>query len=371
MPLWGSLPVSVAHLLLHRGHAGHAAHQDHLVDVARLEAGVVHGLLGRADHPVEQLAGELLELGPGEGHLQVERAALVHGDERLVDAGLQHRGELHLGLLGRLVEPLQGLAVLGQVDALLPAELVHDPVDDGLVEVVAAQVGVAVGGLDLEHAVAQLQDGDVEGAAAQVEHQDGLLVLLVETVGQRGRGRLVDDALDFQAGDHAGVLGGLPLGVVEVGRHGDDRLGDLGAQEGLGVALQLLQDLRRDLRRGVLPVLDLHAHVAVGTLDHLVGDDLHLFAHVGELAPHEALDGEDGVLGVGDGLALGHGADQLFPGLGESHDGRGGAAALGVGDDGRLAAFQHGHGRVGRAQVDADDLAHYISSGARCTATVH
>ena len=111
-----------------------------------------------------------------------------------------------------------------------------------------------------------------------------------------------------------------------------------------------------------LPVFDLHAHVAVGTFDHFVGDDLHLFAYVGELAPHEALDGEDGVLRVGDRLALGHGTDQLLPGLGESHNGRGGAATLGVGDDGRLAAFQHGHGRVGRAQVDADDLAHYISS---------
>ena len=365
MPLCGSLPVSCADLLLHGGHAGHAADEDHLVDVADLHAGVVHGLLGGADAPVEQLAGELLQLGPGEGHLQMERAALVHGDEGLVDAGLEHGGELHLGLLGRFVEPLQGLAVLGQVDALLLAELVDDPVDDGLVEVVAAQVGVAVRGLHLEDAVAQLEDGDVEGAAAQVEDQDGLLVFFVEAVGQRGRGRLVDDALDFQTGDDAGVLGGLPLGVVEVGRDGDDRLGDLGAQEGFSVALEFLQDLRRDLRRGVLPVFDLHAHVAVGALDHLVGDDLHLFAHVGELAPHEALDGEDGVLGVGDGLPLGDGADQLLPGLGEGHNGRGGAAALGVRDDGRLAAFQHGHSRVGRAQVDADDLAHYISSEAR------
>ena len=68
--------------------------------------------------------------------------------------------------------------------------------------------------------------GDVEGAAAQVVDGDGLILLLVQTIGQRRSGRLVDDAQDFQAGDAAGVLGGLALRVVEVGRHGDDGLGD-------------------------------------------------------------------------------------------------------------------------------------------------
>ena len=44
----------------------------------------------------------------------------------------------------------------------------------------------------------------------------------------------IDDTLHVQTGDPAGVLGGLTLGVGEVGRHGDDRLGDGLAQIGLG-----------------------------------------------------------------------------------------------------------------------------------------
>ena len=36
--------------------------------------------------------------------------------------------------------------------------------------------------------------------------------------GVRRGGRLVDDALDFQPGDASGILGGLALGIVKVGR---------------------------------------------------------------------------------------------------------------------------------------------------------
>ena len=42
-----------------------------------------------------------------------------------------------------------------------------------------------------------------------------------------------------------------------------------------------------------------------------------------EAAAHEALDREDGVAGVGDGLALGELADQPLAGLGEGDDATG------------------------------------------------
>ena len=116
--------------------------------------------------------------------------------------------------------------------ALLLLELVGDVVDQRLVPVVAAQVGVAVGREDLEDAVGHVEDRDVERAAAEVEDGDLLVLLLVEPVGQGRGGRLVDDPRDLQAGDLAGVLGRLPLAVVEVGRDGDDRLADLVARGG-------------------------------------------------------------------------------------------------------------------------------------------
>ena len=48
------------------------------------------------------------------------------------------------------------------------------PVDDPLVEVLAAQEGVAARGPHLEEAVGHLQDRDVERAAAQVVDRDEL-----------------------------------------------------------------------------------------------------------------------------------------------------------------------------------------------------
>ena len=93
-----------------------------------------------------------------------------------------------------------------------------------LVEVVATEVGVAVGRPDLEGALADLEDRDVEGAAAEVVDGDDFLALLVEAVGQRRRRRLVDDAQHLEAGDGAGVLGRLALAVVEVGRDRDHGL---------------------------------------------------------------------------------------------------------------------------------------------------
>src|SRR5260370_1094500 len=82
-------------------------------------------------------------------------------------------------------------------------------------------------------------------AAAEVEGEDRVVGLsFVEPVGERGRGRLVDDPLHLEPGDLAGILGRLPLVVVEVGGDGDHGAVDRFAKLRFGVGLQLLQDHR-------------------------------------------------------------------------------------------------------------------------------
>ena len=278
--LVGLLAEEALDRVLDLRHARHAADEHDLVDVLGLHAGVLEGLLDGRDGLVDEVRHQLLELGPRQLQAEVLGTGGIRGDERQVDLRLDRAAQLDLGLLRRLAQALDGHLVLAEVDALVLLELGHDPIDDPLVEVVAAQVGVAVGGLDLDHALADLQRGDVEGAAAEVVDGDRLVLLLVQAVGQRGRRGLVHDALHVEPGDLAGVLGGLALRVVEVGGDGDDRLGDLLTEVVLRRLLQLLQDHGRDLRRRVQLAADLDAHVAVGPLHDLVGDHLHFLGRL-------------------------------------------------------------------------------------------
>ena len=288
--------------------------------------------------PVEQVLREPLELRARHGDVEVQRTLGAGGDVGQVDRGRLRRRQLDLGLLRGLAQALHGHLVLGQVEAVVAQlELLDQVLDDALVPVVATELVVAGGRLDLDDAVADLEQGHVERAAAEVEDQDGLLlVALVEAVRERRRGGLVDDAQDVQARDLAGLLGRLALGVGEVRRDGDDRVGDGVAEVGLRVPLELLQHEGADLLGG--EVLAVDALLPVGA--------------------HVALDRPDGALDVGDRLALGDLADEDLAVLGEGHDRGGGARALGVGDHGGLAALEDGDAGVGGAEVDADRSCH-------------
>src|SRR6266446_387535 len=357
--------------LLQLRHAGRAAHQDDFVDLFRVLLRVRQALLGRLQRAVEQVLAHLLELRAGEPLDEMLGARLVGGQEGQVDLGLHRAGELDLRLLGRLLQTLENHLVLAHVDARLGTELLDQPVHDLLIHVVAAEVRVAVRGDHLDHVLADFQDGDVEGAAAVVEHGHDLVLLLVQSVGQRSRRGLVDDAAHFQPGDAAGILGRLALGVVEVGRHGDDRLAHGLAEVVLGRPLQLLQDLRADLRRAPLLSLDLHHGVAVVRLDDLERNAPALVGRLLELAAHEALDGVDGVLRIGDRLPAGDLADQDLAVLAEADDGRGEPVALLVLDHLRVAPLHDRDHRVRRAQVDSNDLLrHFVISPSNLFAAV-
>jgi hypothetical protein len=89
---------------------------------------------------------------------------------------------------------------------------------------------------------------------------------------------------------------------------------------------------------------------------HLVRDPLGLLGDLAEAAPHEPLDAVDGLLGVGDGLPLGHLAHQPLAVLGVADHRRGDAGALLVRDDDGVAPVHDRDDGVGGAQVDADDL---------------
>ncbi len=293
--------------------------------------------------------------------MQRGAAVGVHGDERLVDLGLLAGRQFDLGFFGGLFQTLQSHLVLGQVDAVFLFELVSKILHDAHVEVFATQEGVAVGRLHFEQAVVDFQDGHVEGTAAKVIDRDGLGVVLVQTIGQRRRGRFVDDPQNFQAGDLAGVLGGLTLGVVEVGRNGDDRLGHFLAQIGLGGFFHLLQGEGRDLRGRVFLTFHFDPCVAVATVNDLVRNNLLVLLdrRIVSATTDQAFHSENGVFRVGDRLAFCRLADQtLF--IFEGDDRRRGTRAFSVLDNAGLRAVHDCDTGVGGPEVNPDDFGHNI-----------
>jgi hypothetical protein len=275
------------------------------------------GLLGA----LEERVGELFELGAGEGELDVLGSGGIGRDEGQADVVGLRGGKGDLGFFRFLLDALEGVGLAGEIDALVLFELADDPLDERVVPVVAAELGVAIGGEHFEDAVADFEHRDIEGAAAEVIDGDFFVGFLVEAVGEGGGGGLVDDAEHFEAGDFTGGLGGVALGVVEIGGHGDDGLLDGFAEFGFGVGLEFAEHHGGDfLRRegfGFAGDFHLDVGVAIGGGDDLVGHALVGLGEFGELAADQAFGGENRVFRVGDGLAFGGLADEALAVFGE------------------------------------------------------
>ena len=232
------------------------------MNVVAGEARVAQRLTDRACGGLDEVRGQLVELGARKGQVEVLRAGGVGGDIREVDVGGGHAGKLDLGLLGSFLQALHGDLVAGEIHAVGALELADHPLHDALIEVVAAETVVTGRSEHFNDAVVNVENGHIERAAAEVVDHDLLALLLVDAVGKRRSRRLVDDTLDIEAGDLTGILGRLTLRVGEVSGNGDNSLADASAEVGFGVRLELLQDHRADLLRGVLLAVDLDFIVA-------------------------------------------------------------------------------------------------------------
>ena len=239
--LAGHLAEEILDDLLDRGNTGRTAHEDHLVDLLGIETGIAQGHLARLDGLVDQVIAQLFEFGTRKRHNQVLRNAVDRHDVRKVDLRSSRGRQFDLRLLGSFLQTLHGHRVLAQIHVVLGFECLGHIIDQHMVEIIAAQVRIAVGRFHFEHAVAQLQDRNIERTAAQVEDGDlHILAFLIQTVSQRSGRRLVDDTPHLQARDLTGLLRSLTLRIGEIGRNGDYRFRNLLPQVILGRLLHFL-----------------------------------------------------------------------------------------------------------------------------------
>merc|ERR1740124_285802 len=118
---------------------------------------------------------------------------------------------------------------------------------EDFIEVFPSEHSISVGRFNFKHSTGDLQYGNVERTPSKIKNHDKLPVFLVHSVSERGRRRLVNNPQHIQTRNLAGVLGGLSLAVVEIGRHGHDCLGDVTSEETLRGLLHLSQHHAPDL----------------------------------------------------------------------------------------------------------------------------
>ena len=210
------LAEEVLHRFLDLGHARLAADEDDLADVRHLQARIGNRGAARRNGLFDQVGDERFELGARQLDVEMLRTRRVRRDVRQVDIGLVRARQLDLRTLGSVLEALQGKRIVLEIDTGFLLELLDQIVDQALVEILATEERVAVRRQHFELLFAvdirDLDDRDVERAAAEIVDRNlAIATLLVDAVSQRGRGRLVDDALDVEARDAAGILGCLAL----------------------------------------------------------------------------------------------------------------------------------------------------------------
>src|SRR6185437_9065146 len=122
-------------------------------------AGILHALLARTHRPLNDVFHHGLELCPRQLLYQVLRSAGIRGDEGQIDLCLHGRGKFDLGALGCITQTLQRhlVALAAKVETFVLLEFVNQPVHKLLVDVVAAEVRVTIGGFHLDDAFADLR----------------------------------------------------------------------------------------------------------------------------------------------------------------------------------------------------------------------
>jgi hypothetical protein len=232
---------------LNLGDTSGTTNKDNIINVALLELGVLEDLLNGLEGLLEEIVVQLLELGAGQSLGEV--GAVEEGLD--FDAGAHLGRQSTLGLFDLTLQLTHGLEVFGDVDVVLLVVGLDKVVDNSLIKVFTTEMGVTGSSLDLEDTVVDSQDGDIESTTTEIVDDDlAFLVGLVQTVGEGGGGGLVDDTENVETGDGTSVLGGGTLGVVEVGGDGDDGVGDLLTEVGLGDFLHLAQNHGADLLGG-------------------------------------------------------------------------------------------------------------------------
>ncbi len=257
-------------------------------------------------------------------------AGSVGRNVRKVDFGLKHGRKLVLGPFGRFLEALKRQGVLGNVYSFLFFEFFDEIFDNPTVKVVASEVHIAAGCFHFHRSSAHLEHRNVVSAAAEIVDDYLFVLVLVQAVSQRGRRRFVDNPAHLETGNLTGIFGRLPLGIVEISRHGYHRFIYFLAERGFGIGFHLLQNHRRNFFRLVPPIGHLYFDAAGGRFFYFVRQIILVVNHflVAPFPADQALHRRNRVCGINHRLPLGKKSGQTLARFRNGNDRRRSAGAF-------------------------------------------
>ncbi len=275
-----------------------------------------------------------------------ERGLVALGQRLLAPLGLKEEVVKHFGIVERV-----GCA------AGLGPEVLSKIHHDRLVPESTAQAVVAAGADDPDKPISDLDHRDVECPTPQVVNQNGLVLALLEAIGNRRGGRLVQDRPHAQAGQLAGVGCRLPFRRPKICGAGDDDIGDLLSQGDFRVTHHLAENERCHVLGAIgLPVM-LENKIGIA---HMLLDARHdpVWFHLGRFLGRIA---DDDVSAIekdhrrSDPLALLVGDDHGLAVLVDIRDRR--VSCSQVNPEDALETYRHGRGsrsRLGRRRNDTE-----------------
>jgi len=218
-----------------------------LVNRALVDLGVAEDLLDGIHGGAEEVLAKLLEPGTRWWFVRRRTGFALPARRRFGDD--EEHGRSRRGLHEVELISLSDGKVLTLL--VLPLELLHEVVDESIVEILSSQVGVTGSRLDLEDTLLNGKERDIESTTTEIEDEYVLLAstLLVESVSDGGSGGFIDDSQNVESGDHTSILGSLSLRIVEIGGDGNDGLGDGSAEIGFRGLLHLNENHGRNLFR--------------------------------------------------------------------------------------------------------------------------
>ncbi len=113
----------------------------------------------------------------------MQRTIFSHCNKGKIDIGGGGGGELNFGLLGSLADTLHGGQIPGQIHPLRPTEFLQQIGGNRSIKIVAAQVVVTGSCENLYDTLSNFDDGDIEGAAAQIIDHNLLRSSMIQAIG--------------------------------------------------------------------------------------------------------------------------------------------------------------------------------------------